>query len=76
MVLVLAAVNVATMVSISPGNLGFYEAAAIELRRESRQPGLFKYIEATTLPHYRVVLVRRPYVYLLRNDLPFGPVEP
>ncbi len=25
---------------------------------------------------YRVVFVRRPYVYLLRNDLPFAPLQP
>ena len=51
-------------------------ATTVELRRDSRDPDLFKDIVAATLPRYRVVLVRRPYVYLLRNDLPFAPVEP
>lgn len=30
----------------------------------------------TLLPRYRIVLVRRPYVYFLRNDLPFAPLPP
>lgn len=51
-------------------------AAHIELRRASRPPGFFKDLVAATLPRYRVVLVRRPYVYLLRNDLPFAPPAP